>query len=140
MGLGQLEAARATYELSRGLFEAIHLKAMAMEAVAGLARVALARGDAAQARTEVQTLLDYRASGGTFEGTEEPLRIALTCWQVMSAANDARASGLLADAHADLQAQVAHIADARLRHSLLCAVPHHRAIEQAWAAQAASAV
>ena len=106
-----------------------------MEAVAGLARVALARGDAAQARIEVQTLLDYRASGGTFDGTEEPLRIVLTCWQVISAANDARADGLLADAHADLHAQAAHIADARLRNSLLHAVPHHRAIEQAWAAQ-----
>ena len=135
LGLGRSDAARAAYERARALFEAVDMHVMAMEAVAGLARVALAQGDAARARADVQVLLDHRARGGTFEGTEEPLRIVLTCWQVISATDAARAGGLLASAHAELQAQAGRIADARLRHSLLHAVPHHRAIEEAWAAQ-----
>jgi len=136
--LGQHEAAQADYERARSLFEAVGRQAMTMEAVAGLARVAMARGDIAQARTCVQQLLEYGDGGGSFDGTEEPLRIALTCWEVMSASNDARATGLLENAHAVLQSQAAQIGDPRLRESFLDAVPHHRAIEWAWAAASAS--
>lgn len=116
----------------------VGMQAVAMESVAGLARVAMAQGDVAQARICVKQLVDYRKGGGSFDGTEEPLRIALTCWEVMYASNDARAMGLLESAHAALLAQAAQIADLRLRERFLDAVPHHRAIGRAWAAESAS--
>jgi len=140
LGLGQPDAARASYERSHGQFEAVGMQAMAMEALAGLARVALAQGETAQAQSHVKVLLEHRARGGKFDGSEEPLRIGLTCWQVSRAANEARADVLLAEAHAELQAQAATITDAMLRHSFLNNIPEHREIVAAWAAyQAASA-
>ncbi len=133
--LGHLSAARTSYEQALAQFQAVDVRAMAMEAVAGLARVSLAQGDIAQAQSHMQVLLAHRENGGTFDGSEEPLRIWLTCWQVARAANDTRAPGLLTEAHDELQAQATRIAEARLRHSLLHAVPHHRAILTAWASQ-----
>jgi tetratricopeptide (TPR) repeat protein len=135
LGLGQPDAARSSYEKALEQFQAVDVQPMAMEAVAGMARVALARGDIAQAKSHVEVLLAHRERGGVFQGSEEPLRIWLTCWQVARAANDPGAARLLAEAHAELQAQAARIADARLRHGLLHGVPCHRAILQAWAEQ-----
>jgi tetratricopeptide (TPR) repeat protein len=138
LALDQHEAAQADYERARSLFEAVGGQAMTMEALAGLARAAMAQGDIAQARTFVQQILQYEDGGGRFDGTEEPLRIALTCWEVMRASNDPRAMSLLEDAHAGLQSQAAQIAESRLRESFVHAVPHHRAIEEAWAEESAS--
>ena len=64
---------------------------------------------------------------------EEPLRIDLTCYQVLRAANDPRAAHVLATAHATLQAQAAKITDMAMRRSFLENVPYHREIVAAWA-------
>jgi hypothetical protein len=84
----------------------------------------------------VELLLAHMAAGGNFDGTEEPLLLPLTCWQVLHAAADPRAAAVLAAAHAELQAQAARITDAQARRGFLQQVPHHREIVAAWAANA----
>ena len=132
LALGRMDAAREAYRTARTLFAAIGDVALEMESVAGLARAALVCGDADKALADVRLLLAHRDRGGSFEGAEEPLRIALTCWQVLVAADEACAASVLDAAHAELQAQAARISDPRLRESLLRGVPHHRRIVEGW--------
>ena len=142
------QCARGHAELALGhpataamAFERAHAVALAadtetqLDATAGLARLALARGDVAAAMQAVERLLAHQAGGGTLEGTEAPRLIRLTCHQVLERAGDARAAEVLTTAHAELQAMAAAIADGRLRHSFLNDIPEHRAIGTAWAAR-----
>lgn len=110
------------------------------DASAGLARVALAEGDAAAAQAALaalQPVLGLVASGGTLDGAEYPRQIELTCQQALARAGDPRAAAWLGRAHSALMAQADAISrsttDSALRHGFLHHIPHHRAIVAAWA-------
>ena len=110
------------------------------DASAGLARVALAEGDAAAAlaaMAALKPLLDHIAAGGTLDGTEHPRLIELSCHQALARAGDPRAADWLARAHGALMAQADAISrsttDATLRQGFLQNIPHHREIVAAWA-------
>jgi len=110
-------------------------------ALAGLARVALARGergDIAEAHRIAEALLHHFTAEGGLQATQN-MEICLTCHRALLAAGDARAVEVLATAHAALQARAATVADAQLRDGFLTQVPEHRAIVAAWAVQQASA-
>lgn len=114
-----LVARRAAGEKTRGL-----------ENLAGLAEIALAAGDLAQARQHVEEILAHLATGSV-DGAEEPLRIYLTCYRVLQASSDPRATGVLETAQRLLAARAAQIADPALRRSYLEEVPVHRALATA---------
>ncbi len=134
LGLGRLDAARAAYTESCELLAALNLRPQqVLDPVSGLARVALAEGDIATALMHVERLLAHQAAGGSFDGTEEPLLLPLTCWRVLHAAGDARAQDVLTAAVLELQAQAERIRDPEARDSFLHQVPHHRETLQAWA-------
>ena len=107
---------------------------LALEAEAGLAQVALAQGDTACALRHAEAVLQGLAQGHSLDGAEEPLRVYLACWQALQAAGDARAGPLLAQANALLQQRAARVEDVAARQASLHAVPHHRALVQAWQA------
>lgn len=137
LGLGRLDAAAEAYARSRDLLQALPLRPQqALDPVSGLARVALAGGRLGEALAHVEPLLAHLAAGGSFDGAEEPLLLPLTCYQVLRAAGDPRAAGVLATAMAELQAQAARIGDARARRGFLEQVPHHRELCAAWAGSA----
>jgi tetratricopeptide (TPR) repeat protein len=139
--LGHAELALGRQAAATAAFERAHAVALANDAVsrhdaaAGLARVALARGDVAGALLAVEGLLAHLAGGGTLEGTEAPQLIRLSCYQVLARAGDPRAAEVLADTYAALQARAATITKAALRHSFLNDIPEHREIVAAWAVQ-----
>ena len=108
-----------------------------LDASAGRAMVALAAGDAQTALACLQPVLAHLEGGGTLDGTEQPRLIELTCYQVLGAVGDARASDYLAQAHHALQTQASAMTDALLRHSFLTQIPEHRAIVAAWDAASA---
>jgi hypothetical protein len=62
----------------------------------------------------------------TLDGTYEPFRIRLTCYQVLRANEDARAEQVLGTAYQLLQERAAGIEDENLWHSFLEKVPAHR--------------
>jgi hypothetical protein len=76
---------------------------------------------------QVDEILQHLESG-TLEGTEEPTRITLTCYQVLQARQDPRAREVLRDAYEQLQAQATKIEDEELRHSFLHNVAGNRGI------------
>jgi tetratricopeptide (TPR) repeat protein len=98
---------------------------LAMESLAGLARVALAQGELAAARQSVEEILRHLETGN-LEGADEPFRVSLTCYRVLQAHHDSRALGILQTAYDLLQAQAAAISDQHLRRSFLENVPVHR--------------
>ena len=93
-----------------------------LEAQTGLARVYMARGEIEQALIQVEEILAYmeentppKGSSHPLDGTEEPFRIYLTCYQVLKANNDPRASTILTDAYNLLQTRATNISDEHLR-------------------------
>ena len=71
--------------------------------------------------------------GGTpIDGTEEPVRVYLACWQVLDAAADPRAHAVLIAGHDLLMRRAEGIADANRRDSFLRRVPQHRRLIEAW--------
>ncbi|HSQ71362.1 MAG TPA: tetratricopeptide repeat protein, partial [Rubrivivax sp.] len=133
LGLGRHAAARAAYTESRDMLRALTLRSQQVyDPISGLARVALAEGRLGLALEQVELMMAHMAAGGNFDGTEEPLLLPLTCWQVLHAAGDPRTAEVLAAAHAELQAQAARITDPQARRCFLQQVPHHREIVAAW--------
>jgi len=130
LALGHHAAARDAFAHMRDAAAAIH-SAWQLDAVAGLAQVALAQADQASALLELRPILSHVAANGTLDGTVKPRLIELTCHNVLAEANDPRACAWLKRADDALRAQANTIADPALRRSFLDNVPYHRKIVQA---------
>lgn len=140
LGLGRFDAARAAYGEARAMLEQWRMRREnILEPVSGLARVALAEGRVDEALAHVELLMEHVAAGGAFDGTEEPLLLPLTCFQVLEAAADPRAAEVLDAAMTELRAQADRISDPAARQGFLENVPHHREIVAAWQRRAAGA-
>jgi hypothetical protein len=132
VGLDRLAEAADAYRQAMILRREFGQSHMAMEPLAGLARVSLAQNDLAQAQTHVEEILGF-LEDNTLDGTEEPFRVYLTCYRVLHANQDARAQVLLTSAHSLLQEQAAKIEDEALRRSFLENVAAHREIVREFA-------
>jgi hypothetical protein len=130
--VGEAELALGRHEAAVEAFAAAHARAVAIatpfqhDASAGLARVALARGDVGAAIAALKPLLALGSSTGAPDrshgGMEFPRLVEWTCHRVLERAggrDDARAGEWLRRAHEALQAQAATIADADLRQGFL---------------------
>jgi len=129
--LGQAQHAAAAYDRVVSLAGSMRLPGVVAMGQAGLARLAAQAGDTAAALARVQTILDAVAAGARLDESEEAQRIRLTCWQVLQAAGDTRAPGVLAQAHTQLMQQADALTDASYRESFLHAVPYHRELLRA---------
>jgi class 3 adenylate cyclase len=133
-GLGHLDEAADAYQRASALWRERRIVSTAPDAWAGLARVALARGEPAQALGHVQEILGCLETYPTLESTLEPLVIYMTCYRVLRTCAglrgraDPRAREVLHAAHGLLQEQAAHIDDETLRRSFLENVVVHRQI------------
>jgi predicted ATPase len=131
--LGELEEAEDVYRQVVSLGYETNRPRQAIEALAGLARVSMARGDTEQALNHVEEILTYLETetpsmGHPLDGTIEPMRIYLTCYQVLKANKDNRNHDILDKAHNLLQKRAANISDEELRHSFLHNVAANREV------------
>lgn len=124
---GKLAEAHQAYTTSLAVWYEVGQSNRAMEAHAGLARVALLQDDHATARAHVEPILAY-LDQHALAGTDEPFRIYLTCYQVLQAGHDPRAGQILRTACARLRERADHITDEGLRRSYLEYVAAHRAL------------
>ncbi len=136
--LGDLQAAEVSFRHAHALCTALE-HPLLLDATAGLARLALERGDAEQAMAHAEVLLEHFAKHRGFDGTESPQRIHNECFVVLHRLADPRAGTVLHDAYRELQAQAALIVDARLRECFLTNIPVNRDIARAWHARHAAA-
>jgi tetratricopeptide (TPR) repeat protein len=123
LGLCQFNEATDAYQQALTLYATVGQTRLAAEAQAGLAAVALGQNDLMAAMAQVEALLNVVADHPQQVGLDAPFNIYLTCYRVLKANHDARASHVLQTAHQLLQRYADHIADESLRRSFLNNAP-----------------
>jgi tetratricopeptide (TPR) repeat protein len=127
-GLGDWTGAAGAYRQALDLRKGVGQLYLVAEPLAGLARAAQAQGEPAQAFAHADEILRCLEDYPKLEGTMEPLRIYLTCYQALRAHEDPRADDVLHAAHSLLQERAHKIDDEALRRSYLENVAAHREI------------
>jgi tetratricopeptide (TPR) repeat protein len=130
--LARLGEALEAFQRALDLWQQLAHWGGAMVCLAGMGRISLAQGDLAAAQAHVEKILSYLKTGSR-DGTEEPVRVYLTCYRVLQASGDPRADSILEEAHALLQERAATISDERERRSYLENVVEHREIVEEYA-------
>lgn len=126
--LDQLKLARAHYADAAQLRRQIGQHSFAMDAVAGLARCELARGDLISARQHVQTILDWLTTN-QIEKMEYPLRVYHTCITVLQRNTEPDlAHTLLEQAYAKLMERANRIENQTWRRIFLEEVSYNHAL------------
>jgi tetratricopeptide (TPR) repeat protein len=131
-GLRHLDEAATAYQQALDLRRELEQPHLATEPLAGLARISLAQGDLPQAQNHVEEILRHLETGA-LDGTDEPFRVYLTCYQVLHASGDPRAQEILTTVYNLLQEQAAKITDEELHRSFLESIVVHREIVAAMA-------
>jgi class 3 adenylate cyclase/tetratricopeptide (TPR) repeat protein len=127
-GLGELEEAATAYEQALRLRRDIGQEGLAIDDVAGLARVALREERLDDALGHVEEALEWIQAHDA-ESVEYPLRVYLTAADVLAEAGKTeRAQEVVRTAHALLQERAARISDEVTRRAFLENVPPHREI------------
>ncbi len=135
LGLGQPKKAVAAYSESLVVRQKLDQPHLAMGVKAGLAKAAMAQGDLAVALDHANEILSYLAGGGSLQGTWEPLRIYLTCYQVLQQVGDPQAEKILETAFNLLQDQASRIPDLAYKSLFLENISWHSEIISAWEAR-----
>ncbi|MCP5100099.1 MAG: tetratricopeptide repeat protein [Chloroflexi bacterium] len=125
-GAKEYDAAKDAHQKALDLRKEIGQEACAIDNLAGLASVALQRGDIDTAVSQTTDVLDWINENGV-DGIEYPIRVYLTSASVLRAANDSKKSNkILHIAHTLLQEQASHISDKTDRAAFLHNVPLHQ--------------
>ncbi len=125
------EEAEEAYQNALRIRRELNQLVLATEPLAGQARIATARGETQRARQVVEEILAILERAGNLDGTDQPLRVYFTCYQVLKQTNDARAHSMLENAYSLLQARATQIADEVNRQRFLESA-ENRAIQTAW--------
>ncbi|MGE5072935.1 MAG: tetratricopeptide repeat protein, partial [Anaerolineae bacterium] len=130
--LAEFEQAEEAFRACISIREELQQAGLATEPMAGLILAALALGDMERAAQWTETVMGHLAAGGTLDGTEEPLRVYLACYQALKARGDARSKSVLKDAYTMLEAQVSRFRGEEARRMYVEKVPWRLAVRQAW--------
>lgn len=131
---GRYGEADEAYQVAVQHWQELNQPVLATESLAGQARLALAQGNLALARQFVDDILSIVDQHGHLNGTDDPLRVYFTCYQVLALTNEARARSLLETAHTLLQARASQIPDQTNRQKYL-ERGENRSILAAWQAE-----
>ena len=137
--LGYANLLEKNYDVAKDFFqESVTIRAelgqesLAFEPAAGLIQVALETDDLATASSETEEILQHLENGGSFEGTEEPLRIYLACYRALEKLRDPRSPEVLHGAVELLETQVSKLPDTEASWMFIQNVPYRRDIQDAW--------
>jgi tetratricopeptide (TPR) repeat protein len=132
VGLHRLDEAVDAYRQALHLRRELRQDNLAVEPLAGLARISLARGDQVQAMVCIEEILEHLETNPGLDGTDEPLRVYLTCFQTLHTQADPRGPEILRAAHQLLQEQASRIGDKVVRQTFLQNTAAHREILAAY--------
>jgi hypothetical protein len=124
----ELQLAKAAYYRSAAIRKELDQSSLSMEPIAGLVEVFLRENDLEAASVHVETIFRFLESGGTLDGTEEPLRIYYVCYLFLQKKQDPRARQILQAAVNLLDAQVSNFSDETARQRYIENIPWRRAI------------
>ena len=125
---GDVAGARERFEQAKDAFTRLNVHAYAHDALAGLARCALAQGDRNGARRHAMSIWDYLQQSSA-QGMELPARAYLTCAEIFESLGDAeRSRAAVEEGYRDLIQRTQRISSIAWGKSFLENVPEHRAI------------
>ncbi|MEJ2487531.1 MAG: tetratricopeptide repeat protein, partial [Anaerolineales bacterium] len=116
--LNKLDVAIGAYQNSINLFNDIERNHIALEPMAGLARIKLLERMFSEVIEDVDLILGQIEERG-IEGTDDPGSIYMTCYRVLEVAEDERASDILNRAYTFLQTRTANIKNPRQKNLFL---------------------
>jgi tetratricopeptide (TPR) repeat protein len=124
-GMNQLDTAATAYEQAVTWYMKLGNAPLTSEPRAGLAQLALAKGDLPQALAHVEAILPVVAEL-PYARAHTPFFAYMTCYHVLEANHDPRAATVLETAQRLLQEYAAQIPNTALRRSFLQNVAAHR--------------
>lgn len=135
--LQQTAAATAAYQEAVTIYSALGHRHHTAEPRAGLARLALVASEPARALAETEEVLRV-LQDHPLAGFDEPFQVYLTCYTVLAAHQDPRATPRLTAAHELLTAYANRLLDPAVRRSFLENVAIHRDLQAAYTTAQAS--
>ncbi len=132
---GELAAAQETFENALALWRTLEASPYSLQAHAGLAEIALARGNPSQARRECEAIREFLNQHPQRAGDPCALAARLTCYHAARAADEPNASALLERAYAELQTRAGKISSAEFKRVFLENVPANAQIMREWNAR-----
>ena len=130
--LDRLDEAESVYWAALKIREELKQLTLAVEPSAGLARLDLRRGNPDSAQVHFEPFFPQLENGNPLDGTDEPVRVYLTCYQVLDALADQRADLILRIAYQLLNERAKLISNEDLRGTFLNSIPYHRELLAAW--------
>jgi hypothetical protein len=137
-GEGDLDRAEAFFCQAQALHEELGQPQHVVEDQAGLAGVALARGEAAAAREALAPVLAYLAEHPTLEGAMHPYRVPLICGQVLLALGELTEAREIVGAASRAWAALVEKLPTPAERERLWQVPEYVALRHLWAQLAES--
>lgn len=122
---GDWEAAAANFVEAVTRLQTLDRPVKGFEAQIGLAELAYRQGNLEPAMHQVTPIMP-RLPSMAADGWDEPIRAYVVCVQILRAAHDARAEGLLDQGLQLLACLAQNIGDSTLREHFLNAIPAHR--------------
>ena len=130
-GLHKSSEAKDAYQQSLSLWQQLKYPSSALDARAGIARVTNAEGNPNAAMVQVDEILLHINRDKDLTGTENPLRIYLTCYHVLNTLPQRkRAKEILSTAYNLLKLRADQIADEDIRHNFMHQIAANREIMQ----------
>jgi predicted ATPase/class 3 adenylate cyclase len=127
---GEFESAQEAYQACIGIREEMGQSTLAMEPLAGLVEVHLAKGDLEAASLPAEKILHFLAAGSTLDGVEEPLRILYACYLYLKKKKNLRSRQILQTAKEMLETQASKFVDEAERRRYIENIPWRRAVWQ----------
>jgi adenylate cyclase len=126
-GLAQYSKAAQCFERSLEILQHLESEEDTLETQAGLAHTALSQNNLVLARELIDQIVS-KLDSVKLSGTEDKMRVLLTCYQVLTAANDPAADQVLDKAFNELQKDVSKINDEEQRRRFLENLPSYREV------------
>jgi hypothetical protein len=129
---GRLETAENYYRQALAVRRELNQPHYAVEDTAGLAQVTRALGQEQPAQAFLAETVDYLQANPALEGTRNPFRVYLICYEMLDSAGDPRAAAVLEQGHTLLQKQADTIQDPEKRKMFLEVPPLHKRLVALW--------
>lgn len=127
----EIEQAKISFQNSLRIREQMGQVALSMEPLAGLIEAGLCEGDLDMAAMQAERILSHLETGGTLNGTDEPLRVYFQCFRILEKKQDSRMTQVLLAGVQMLNAQVAKLKDEHSRQMYVENVPWRLGLQSA---------
>lgn len=127
----EIEQAKISFQNSLRIREQMGQVALSMEPLAGLIEAGLCEGDLDMAAMQAERILSHLETGGSLNGTDEPLRVYFQCFRILEKKQDSRMTQVLLAGVQMLNAQVAKLKDEHSRQMYVENVPWRLGLQSA---------